>query len=131
MQGEVTVKYKNEIIHRMNDNGAFRLPTYKSYVEDNFDIDVNLSPVIEQKEITSNGTYIPEEGVDGFAPVNVNVPNTYTQEEIGRVVTDSTTLTPQSSVTITENNTYDTTLNNQELDENDDLFLNNGKMELY
>ena len=46
-------------------------------------------PVLESKSITENGTYTPEEGVDGFDEVEVNVPQT--------------TVT---SITITENGTY-------------------------
>ena len=30
-------------------------------------------PVVEQIEITENGTYVPNEGVDGFFQIDVNV----------------------------------------------------------
>lgn len=48
-----------------------------------------VEPVIESLSVTENGTYTVEEGVDGFNPVTVNVPQTTV-----------------SSITITENGTY-------------------------
>lgn len=95
----------------ITENGTY----YAS--EDNLDgydeVNVNISKVIESKNITQNGIYEAPEGVDGYSPITVNVPNTYSQSEIGSVVTGTTTLTPQTSITIQSNNTYDTTLNNE------------------
>lgn len=37
--------------------------------------DSSSAPVIESLTVTANGTYTAPEGVDGYSPVNVNVPN--------------------------------------------------------
>ena len=37
---------------------------------------IGRAPVIQSKNITENGTYTAPEGVDGFSPVVVNVPDT-------------------------------------------------------
>lgn len=49
-------------------------------------------PVIQPLSVTENGTYTVEEGIDGFNPVVVDVPNPST-----------------GSISITENGTYDVT----------------------
>ena len=52
-------------------------------------------PVLEELNTTSNGTYTPNTGVDGFNPVNVNVPiPTFTTEELN--VTANGTYTPST-----------------------------------
>lgn len=51
-------------------------------------------PVVEELNVTTNGTYTPETGVDGFNPVVVNVPQG---------------VTPTGSLEITANGTYDIT----------------------
>ena len=95
----------------ITENGTY----YAS--EDNLDgydeVNVNIPKVIESKNIIQNGIYEAPEGVDGYSPVTVNVPNTYDQSEIGSVVTDTTTLTPQTAITFTSDGHYDTTLNNE------------------
>lgn len=40
------------------------------------------TPVIESLSVTENGTYTVEEGVDGFNPVEVNVPSSLPNEEL-------------------------------------------------
>ena len=52
-------------------------------------------PVLEELNVTDNGTYSPSDGVDGFNPVNVNVPiPTFTTEELS--VTANGTYTPST-----------------------------------
>lgn len=68
--------------------------------------------VIESKNINANGTYTAPTGVDGYSPVVVNVPNSYSASDEGKVV-DNGALVAQTSRTIDENGTYDTTLNNE------------------
>lgn len=59
------------------------------------------------KSITQNGT----EDVTNYASVSVSVPNTYTAGDEGKVVS-SGALVAQTSDTVTQNDTYDTTLIN-------------------
>lgn len=73
---------------------------------------IETEAVIEQKNISANGTYTAPSGVDGFSPVVVNVPNSYGASDEGKVVDDGA-LVAQTSRTIDENGTYDTTLNNE------------------
>lgn len=53
-----------------------------------------VDPVINPLSVTENGTYNAPSGVDGYAPVTVNVPQG---------------ITPSGSIEITENGTYDVT----------------------
>lgn len=69
-------------------------------------------PALETKSITENGTYTPSTGKNGFSSVTVDVPNSYVAEDEGKVVSEGE-LVSQTSVTKTENGTYDTTLNNE------------------
>ena len=59
-------------------------------------------------DIFSNGVY----NVKNYASADVNVPNTYTASDEGKVVNNGA-LVAQTSVTKTANGTYDTTLNNE------------------
>lgn len=61
------------------------------------------------KSISENGTGID---VTEYASVNVNVPNSYSASDEGKVVS-SGALVSQSSATYTTNDTYDTTLINE------------------
>lgn len=60
------------------------------------------------KSITANGN---NQDVVGYAAVNVNVPNTYSAGDEGKVVSNGA-LVAQTSDTVTTNDTYDTTLIN-------------------
>lgn len=65
---------------------------------------------IESLSVTANGTYTAPTG-KAYSPVEVDVPNSYTSADEGKVVDDGA-LTAQTSLTVTENDTYDTTLVN-------------------
>lgn len=66
--------------------------------------------VLDDKTITANGTYDPsDDDLDGYSEVTVNVPNSYAAGDEGKVVS-SGALVSQGSDTVTENDTYDTTL---------------------
>ena len=72
------------------------------------------SAVLIEKTITENGIYnAVDDEADGYSTVNIEVANTYTNEDEGKVV-DSGTLVAQTAreTEITENGIYDTTLNN-------------------
>lgn len=61
------------------------------------------------KSISSNGS---NQDVVGYAAVDVNVPNSYSSSDEGKVVS-SGALVSQSSQNISSNGTYDTTLKNE------------------
>lgn len=64
-----------------------------------------------EKTITENGTYnAVDDDADGYSTVNVEVENSYTAEDNGKVVSNQA-LVAQTAypTTITENDTYDTT----------------------
>ena len=68
-------------------------------------IDANLG----EKTITENGRYLASsDDLDGYSAVDVNVSQSFTQEDEGKVVSNGS-LVSQSSATYTENDTYDTT----------------------
>lgn len=114
MEDDITIS--TDIEPELGEKTITENGTYYAF-EDNLDgydeVSVNIPKIVESKNITQNGIYEAPEGVDGYSPITVNVPNTYDQSEIGKVVTDTTTLTSQTSTTIRSNNTYDTTLNNE------------------
>ena len=71
-------------------------------------------PVINALSVTDNGTYTPTTGVDGFAPVTVNV-QSYSSADAGKVVNaQGTALVSQTAYpsTVTTNATIDTTYHN-------------------
>lgn len=67
-----------------------------------------------EKSISANGVYnASEDSADGYSKVTVDVPNTYTAEDEGKVV-DNGALVAQTAMSseVTENGTVDTTLYN-------------------
>lgn len=83
----------------------------------NNSVQVNVagsSAVLTTKTISANGQYsASSDNADGYSSVNVNVPNTYTAADEGKVV-DNGALVAQTArpTQITTNGTYDTTNNN-------------------
>ena len=70
--------------------------------------------VLEPLSVTANGDYTPEAGVDGFDEVHVSVPNSYTASDEGKVVNNGTLVAQTARASqITQNGTYDTTLNDE------------------
>lgn len=61
----------------ITENGTTTLATAGKYCDRNIDVNVavgSVPAVIQALEVTTNGTYNAPEGVDGYAPVTVNVP---------------------------------------------------------
>ena len=73
-------------------------------------VDVNVPGIVPAgtKQINQNGTH----DVAQYASAEVNVPNTYAASDEGKVVSNGE-LVAQTSQTIDENGTYDTTLKNE------------------
>lgn len=65
---------------------------------------------VESKSFTENGTYTAPEG-KAYSPVTVDVPNSYAAADEGKVVSNGE-LVAQSSGSVAENGTVDTTLIN-------------------
>lgn len=69
-----------------------------------------FTPGVGEKAITMNGSYAASvDNLLGYSTVSVNVPNSYTATDEGKVVSNGT-LVSQTSATYTSNATYDTTL---------------------
>ena len=70
------------------------------------------SPTLITKSVTQNGTYsASDDSADGYSSVSVDVANSYTASDEGKVVSGGA-LVAQTSATYTANDTYDTTLIN-------------------
>jgi hypothetical protein len=88
-----------------------------SEASDTYDVDgykyAHVSVSMDELEVTQNGTYQPryDQMIAGYNKVKVNVPNTLTPADEGKVV-ENATLVSQSTKQITQNGTYDTTKNN-------------------
>lgn len=66
--------------------------------------------VLINKSVTANGTYnASSDSADGYKKVVVDVPNSYSAADEGKVVSNGA-LVAQGSATYTSNGTYDTTL---------------------
>lgn len=66
---------------------------------------------LQSLSVTENGTYTPESGVDGYNSVTVAVPGGFSASDEGKVVQNGA-LIPQTSLSVSENGTYDTTEKN-------------------
>lgn len=77
--------------------------------------DIGNDPIIPTTvralNVTQNGVYNVPSGYVGFNPVTINVANSYSASDEGKVVSNGE-LVSQTSDTVTENDTYDTTLIN-------------------
>lgn len=71
---------------------------------------IETEPDLEELNVSANGAYLPSSGKDGFSNVSVYVPNTYAAGDEGKVVKNGS-LVSQTSRSITDNGTYDTTEN--------------------
>lgn len=67
---------------------------------------------LDTLSVNANGTYTPTSPKNGFSQVDVNVPNSYSASDEGKVVSEGE-LVAQGSRTIIRNGTYDTTLVNE------------------
>ena len=69
------------------------------------------APDLIEKSITDNGDYSAKaDGADGYSSVDVNVANSFTPADEGKVVSDGALIAQTAYPTeITENDTYDTT----------------------
>ena len=69
------------------------------------------SVTVEPLSVDKNGTTVAPAG-KAYSPVNVNVPNTYSAGDEGKVVSNGALVEQTAHATVTENGTIDTTLNN-------------------
>lgn len=69
------------------------------------------SATLIEKNVTANGTYTAsDDDADGYSSVEVDVPNTYTVDDNGKVVSNQTLVAQTAKPdTITVNDTYNTT----------------------
>lgn len=109
----VKIKYQNDVIFNKSNDCEFKLLTKNKYMEDDLEVEVNRDPDLAAKTINANGQYsAASDNLDGYDQVTVDVPNSYSASDEGKVV-DNGTLVSQTSITVTENDTYDTTTNNE------------------
>ena len=80
-------------------------------IVDNLQRLVNAKSAIASAITTRGGTVASGDGLEDFASDIAAIPNTYTVGDEGKVVSNGA-LVAQGSDTVTENNTYDTTLIN-------------------
>ncbi len=66
---------------------------------------------VEELNVTENGTTTAPAG-KAYSPVTVNVPNSYTAGDEGKVVSNSALVAQTAHAEVTSNGTIDTTLNN-------------------
>lgn len=69
--------------------------------------------ILIEKSITANGVYnASDDSADGYSKVTVDVPNSYTAEDEGKVVDNGALVAQTTHAEITENGIYDITTNN-------------------
>jgi hypothetical protein len=66
---------------------------------------------VESKTVTANGTVTAPSG-KAYSPIIVDVPNSYTAGDNGKVVNNGQLVSQTAHAEVTENGTIDTTLNN-------------------
>lgn len=93
----------------VNENGIYDAPI--GFYGFN-PVTVNVLPILQNKIINENGNYYPDSGYQGLSNVSVNVPNSYTLADEGKVVNNNALVSQSAHSEITQNGTYDTTLNN-------------------
>ena len=93
-----------------NKNGSS--DSYKVSQMANAILAINPDPDLESLSVNQNGNYLPSANKDGFSSVSVSVPNSYAAGDEGKVVKNGV-LAPQTSRTISDNGTYDTTENDE------------------
>ena len=116
---------KEDIADAITENGGIieqndGLEEYPTRITNRFtEVNDTLSillkgPTLITKSIIQNGTYSAEDdNADGYSEVTVTVPNSYSAQDEGKVVSSGALISQTAySSTITENGTYDTTLNN-------------------
>ena len=110
----VTESYLDDIADAIRDkNGSEDTYTPAQMADAIENIQTADEVVLVSKSISANGTYNPaSDSADGYSGVTVNVPNTYTVSDEGKVVS-SGALVAQESQNVSQNGTYDTTLKNQ------------------
>ena len=88
--------------------------SYDTTLNNSVEVDVaGGSATLIEKSINANGVYnASSDSADGYSKVTVDVPNTYTAGDEGKVVSSGALVAQTAHATITTNNTYDTTLNN-------------------
>lgn len=99
--------------------GGFPEPTGSITIDDNGTYDVKAKALavvalpLSPKTVLENGTYVAsDENLKGYTSVAVSVPNTYEASDEGKVVSDGA-LVAQTSLAVTTNGIYDTTLNDE------------------
>lgn len=70
------------------------------------------TPKLEERFLVENGEYYPHEGRNGISKVTVSVSMSFSEADEGKVVSEAT-LVNQTSISIVQNGSYDTTLNDE------------------
>lgn len=109
---EVEISYKGSNIATMNASGTKTLLTEAKYLEDDVTITYarpSAPSGTKNISITANGQTTEDVTNYASAQITANVPNTYSAGDEGKVVSNGA-LVAQGSDTVTQNDTYDTTL---------------------